>query len=555
MEGTTYEIKNIDHLGIVSSFCDEIDLVGQIDRAVASDKKRKVSVGQGIKALVLNGMGYTTRTLYLSHVFFKDKPVELLLGAGLRYEDLNDDCLASCLDAVYEYGVTKLFMEISFSALRQFDIDSLIKHLDSTTLSVSGERQEEAGVVNIVRGYNKQGQHDLNQVVLQIVTNNDGGLPLFMQVHDGNEVDKKGFKKVINEYKELLKEHKEATSNALDLWVMDNAIYTKENIKDLGSLLWLTRAGHNLLWVKTLYETGSKGVWQSVEGHEGYKYQVGKTNWGGVQQGALVIWTEKKERKDLAKLEKKIATKELSEQKALNQLQKQSYDKASAALKASKTFSDQSLYHSLDHVEILSKDHYKPGRRAANAQAINTTYSIQTQLVLDEKKVEKAKSKAGKFVLVSNEINKSNWSKAPSSALFKRPVAELLSLYKNDQQKPERFFRFLKDPLFSLSQIFLKLPRRIIALCMVMCLSLLIYTLAERQLRQSLRSTNDTLPNQLGKEVSNPTMRWIFQQFQGIHILYIRTGDQVQKIVTGLTALHQKILAMLGNTVLSMYQA
>ncbi len=41
----------------------------------------------------------------------------------------------------------------------------------------------------------------------------------------------------------------------------------------------------------------------------------------------------------------------------------------------------------------------------------------------------------------------------------------------------ERGFRFLKDPIFFTSTLFLKKPERIEALLMVMTLSLLIYTI------------------------------------------------------------------------------
>jgi transposase len=52
--------------------------------------------------------------------------------------------------------------------------------------------------------------------------------------------------------------------------------------------------------------------------------------------------------------------------------------------------------------------------------------------------------------------------------------ANMLSTYKK-QQGVERGFRFIKDPLFHLSGIFLKKPERIDALMMVMTLCLMVY--------------------------------------------------------------------------------
>jgi transposase len=50
----------------------------------------------------------------------------------------------------------------------------------------------------------------------------------------------------------------------------------------------------------------------------------------------------------------------------------------------------------------------------------------------------------------------------------------MLSTYK-EQQGGERGFRFIKDPLFHLSGVFLKKPERIDALMMVMTLCLMVY--------------------------------------------------------------------------------
>lgn len=53
-----------------------------------------------------------------------------------------------------------------------------------------------------------------------------------------------------------------------------------------------------------------------------------------------------------------------------------------------------------------------------------------------------------------------------------------------------------------------------------MCLCLLICMLSQRKLRKQLSLKNETLPNQTGKEVKNPTMKWIYQIFEGVHVLY-----------------------------------
>jgi transposase len=48
------------------------------------------------------------------------------------------------------------------------------------------------------------------------------------------------------------------------------------------------------------------------------------------------------------------------------------------------------------------------------------------------------------------------------------------------QETTERGFRFIKDPLFFVSRIFLKSTKRIMALAMIMTLALMLYGLGQR---------------------------------------------------------------------------
>ena len=67
------------------------------------------------------------------------------------------------------------------------------------------------------------------------------------------------------------------------------------------------------------------------------------------------------------------------------------------------------------------------------------------------------------------------------------------------QQSYERGFGFLKDPLFFADSIFLKSPERIESLGMIIGLCLLVYTLAQRQIRAALEASQSKIKNQLGR--------------------------------------------------------
>ena len=131
----------------------------------------------------------------------------------------------------------------------------------------------------------------------------------------------------------------------------------------------------------------------------------------------------------------------------------------------------------------------------------------------------------------------------------------ILEEYK-EQQKVETGFRFLKDPWFMVDSIFLKLPRRIEALMMVMTLCLMVYNVGQYKLREKLDEEKETLPNQLGKEVKNPTLRWIFQIMEGIGLVCFfdpSSSRAYREVITNLSKLRKKIISLFGETASYMY--
>ena len=57
-----YESKIIDHLGIVAGVCDEIGLVEEIDKIVGVNDKQKVTTGEAVMAMVINGLWFCKST-------------------------------------------------------------------------------------------------------------------------------------------------------------------------------------------------------------------------------------------------------------------------------------------------------------------------------------------------------------------------------------------------------------------------------------------------------------------------------------------------------------
>jgi transposase len=100
--------------------------------------ERQVSVGQAVKAMVLNGLGFVNQPLYLVPHFFDNKPLDRLIGAGIEATHLNDDGLGRALDTLYDVGVTHLYTLIATAACARLGLATPYVHLDTTRFHVDG---------------------------------------------------------------------------------------------------------------------------------------------------------------------------------------------------------------------------------------------------------------------------------------------------------------------------------------------------------------------------------------------------------------------------------
>ena len=75
-----YSSKDLDHLGIISAMCDEINLINTIDQLIPPDPRAIITTGESVKLMIINGLGFTSRPLYLEAQFYASKPIKRFLG-------------------------------------------------------------------------------------------------------------------------------------------------------------------------------------------------------------------------------------------------------------------------------------------------------------------------------------------------------------------------------------------------------------------------------------------------------------------------------------------
>jgi len=87
------------------------------------------------------------------------------------------------------------------------------------------------------------------------------------------------------------------------------------------------------------------------------------------------------------------------------------------------------------------------------------------------------------------------------------------------------------------------------ALTMVMTVCLLVYAALEHRIRKGLTDSDVSFPNQTGKMIKNPTLRWVFNYFQNIQVLYLKQ----EYAILNLNGEHHKLLSILGKKYLKFY--
>ncbi len=520
---------NIGHLGIVAGIFDDLKIAEVIDRALPKQGSRNLPHSITTKAMILNGLGFTHQRLYLFPNFFMTIPTEKLLGKDITPSALNDDVVGRTLDAIYEYGATELFNEIILQVMKTFSIGTHLIHVDTTNFSVQGKYENDApdstDSIRITFGHAKDGRSDLKRFVLGLVTN-QFGLPLYTEAFSGNESDKKSIIRMIQKAQQAI------NLDDKSYWIADSALYTEDNIRIMGTeKKWITRAPATLEEIEKLlnseldFTTGTDPR---------YAFYAVDLNYGGIPQRAVVVWSEEKQLRDEQTFDRKIQSETTQAEKDLKKIMGRRFACIPDAENEAKVWASAHPHHLIKELQVLQVTEKVEKRRGRpkKDESIMVRYKIEAEIDLNHNALKDEREKLGRFVLVSNDT---------------RLDPEIMLNYYKGQQTVERGFRFLKDKCFHVSEIYLKKEERIEALCMIMVLSLLIYSFAEWRLREKLKEKGLTVPNQLNKPTQRPTLRWVFEIFLGVIQAVVTSGGKVIKVSVNLNGVQVTILKLLGH--------
>ena len=520
-------ITDAKHMPIVKAYAKKIGLVDTIDRMV--DTQMELSPGMAVFGMVLDTLSGRT-PLYRLTEFFEEKDTELLLGADIEPERFCDYNLERSMDKIFETGTQKIFSQLAQKALTVFAVDPRRLHFDTTSVSVFGDYDLVDPPFDITYGYSKDKRPDLKQFLVSMLCV-DRNIPILGTTTDGNASDKTLNNELLTNISSYMAEH--GLQPGAYVYVADAAFVTEDNLnKADGQTFFLTRlpATYNECG-RVIRDAVQSDQWIDIgplaEEHDRpkrpiahYRAYDGTVELYGKTLRAIVVHSSAHDKRRHKRIDRLLQ----QDRKRLEADCKQAtatayFCRADAQVAGEKLIRKSGTgYHRLQ-VDVDKVPKYGRGRPAAGKPRPVLRYEYRLTATISEapEKVSPLREEAGCFVLLTNLLDQQeDWS-----------ASELLSLYKS-QIGIEKNFSFLKDPAI-VNSIFLKKAERIEVLGLVLLISLLIWRLMERSMRQYVETNDCTLPGWVRRQTKKPTTFMMTTKFTSVMVITIGRHRQLAK--------------------------
>lgn len=130
-------------------------------------------------------------------------------------------------------------------------------------------------------------------------------------------------------------------------------------------------------------------------------------------------------------------------------------------------------------------------------------------------------------------------------------VATAVQVYRG-QSLIERSFGRLKGQALAITPLFLQTDARVEGLIRLLSLALRVLVLVEFVARRHLATTQELIaglyPGQATRATTSPTAEWLLRAFRGISLTVVEIAGQVRVLLSPLSALHHRVLALLGGS-------
>lgn len=481
-----------------------------------------------------------------------------LLGAPVGDKDFSDDRLA---DLLYALGSASpdtreaIETDLGQHLVRAYRLPTEVGRADTTTVSVYHERLAEAeGLLQF--GRSKDHRPDLRQYVQALGTLDPAGIPLVTATVDGNCGDPPL-------YLPLWRRMVKVIGHAEWLFVGDSKLHSAQNLAEIHRaggwvLTPLQMTGHMpehfAQWLRQqpkrltpLYLPEANGNQRRV----GRGYEVTHTlTWKDPESGETVsvplrvfmVQRDAFKKKQLHGLHQRLQRAEAAVKKLHGQRCDTPAEQADleAEVQAQLTAAAVSEYLSV-RVHWRTQQEEKlvgRGRPGPQRRTQTLTYHLARVTIWRKPAAIRAYEQAAGWRAYATNV--------PASGLTLPQAVEKYA----GQWQPERGFERLKGGWLRVAPVFLRTDEHIRGLMFLLSIVLRAFTLIEFVVRRELQAQHATLAGLYDgvprKTTARPTTERLLNAFQGITLLQIRVGQQIHYQLSGFSALHRRILELLG---------
>ena len=305
----------IDHHGLVAAVSRDLGISEKINKRIGSkDPRRKIQPGLATVAMIINGLGFTNRRLYLTPQFFQSKAISFLFEEQVCADDFNDHALGKCLDEIADYGASRLYGEVAFEIAMDQGLLGPRAHLDTTSFSLHGDYEDNSTeqMIEVTHGYSKDYRPDLKQVMMSLTMTGSANLPIWMEPLSGNSSDKTSFHETIARVRQF---QKELTACDDFFWIADSALYSADKLLACPDVNWLSRVPENINECKKLVSLpANELMW--TKGENGYEFAEVCSIYGSIKQRWLLIFSQQAYDREKKTLMKRVAKEKIEFSKA-----------------------------------------------------------------------------------------------------------------------------------------------------------------------------------------------------------------------------------------------
>lgn len=535
---------DVRHMPIVKHYAKKIGLVDAIDQMV--NTQMELSPGMAVLAMVLDTLSGRT-PLYRLTEFFEEKDTELLLGEPIPADRFCDYNLGRSMDQIFETGTQKIFSQVAQNALIAYDVDPKRVHFDTTSVNVFGDYDLVDPPFDITYGYSKDKRPDLKQFLISMLCV-DRNIPILGVTKDGNASDKTLNNELLSNISKHMANH--GLSKGAYVYVADAAFVTEDN---------LSKAGTNPTWFLTRlpanYNECGRVIRDAVAADQwidigrladepnrpkrptaSYRACDSTVDLYGKTYRAIVVHSSVHDKRRHKRIDRILQKDRKQLENDCKQTTGNPYFCREDAMAAGDKLAHKakSGFHRLE-TSVEKRPKYGRGRPAKGKPrpVLRYEYILKTTIVEAPEKVNPLRQEAGCFVLLTNLLDQNkDW-----------PAQELLILYKS-QIGIEKNFSFLKDPAI-VNSIFLKKAERIEVLGLVLLISLLIWRLMERSMREYLKVNGCVLTGWVRRKTKKPTAFMMTTKFSSVMVI---TMGRLRQLARPLKQIQLEYLKALGVT-------